>query len=102
MAAAGVCVKVRPMSIPAWSSEPPIPVMPFASAISCSGAVQLGSAGAVADLPDAEELGEPAPVGRGQRRGDVEEGVREGADDAARVHVGDALLEVSACSWSHS
>ena len=50
-------------------------------------AVELGRAGAVADLPDVEQLGEPAPVARGQRRRDGEEGVRERARDLPLAEV---------------
>ena len=57
-------------------------------------AVELGRAGAVADLPDVEQLGEPAPVARGQRRRDREERVRERAGDLLLAQVLRDLLDV--------
>ena len=57
--------------------------------------VQLARAGAVADLPDREQLGEPAPVARGQRRLDGVERVRERARDLVLVQVGGDGLDVA-------
>ena len=57
-----------------------------------AGALSSRRAGAVARLPDREELREPAAVARQQRRLDRVEGVRERACDAALGElVGDGL-----------
>ncbi len=70
------------------------------------GAVELGRAGAVADLPDAEQLGQAPAVPGGEWRGaDGVVGVGERAGDLALVHVGGAQLDVAArlpCSHSWS
>ena len=49
--------------------------------------VELGVARAVAHLPDAEQLGEPAAVARGERRRDGEERVRQRARDLVLVQI---------------
>ena len=59
------------------------------------GHVQLGGPRAVADLPDREELRQSPPVAPGQRRGDVEEGMRQGAGDPLLVKVCGAGLDVA-------
>ena len=59
------------------------------------GQVELGVARAVAHLPGAEQLGEPAPVARRERRGDGVERVRERAGDLALVQVGGDDLDVA-------
>ena len=43
VAAAGVSVKVRPTSTPAWSSEPPTPVPPWVSMYTAAGALSSGA-----------------------------------------------------------
>ena len=57
--------------------------------------VQLARAGAVAGLPDREQLGEPPPVRRSERRRDGVEGMRERAGDLVGVQVLGAGLEVA-------
>ena len=57
--------------------------------------VELAGTGAVADLPDREQLGEPAPVARGQRRLDGVERVSERARDLVLVQVGGHRLDVA-------
>ena len=59
------------------------------------GHVQLGGARPVADLPDREELGESPPMAPGERRRDVEEGVRQGAGDPVLVQVCGTGLDVA-------
>ena len=59
------------------------------------GRVELGRAGAVADLPDAEQLGEAPPVPRGQRRLHRVERVRERAGDLLLAQVLGDLLDVA-------
>jgi hypothetical protein len=59
------------------------------------GHVQLGGSRTVADLPDREELRQSPPVAPGQRRGDVEERVRQRADDLPLVKVGGAGLDIA-------
>ena len=59
------------------------------------GHVQLGGPRPVADLPDREQLRQAAPVAPGQRRRDVEEGVREGAGDPVLVQVCGAGLDIA-------
>ena len=59
------------------------------------GHVQLGGPRAVADLPDREELRQSPPVAPGQRRGDVEEGMRQRAGDPLVVKVGGTGLDVA-------
>ena len=56
--------------------------------------VQLASPGPVADLPDSEELRQPAPVARLQGLRDFEEGMRERARDPVLVEVRSARLDV--------
>ncbi len=57
--------------------------------------VELPRAGAVADLPDREQLGEAAPVTGGERRGDGVEGVSERARDVVLLQVGGDRLDVA-------
>ncbi len=57
--------------------------------------VELTGARAVADLPDLEQLGEPAAVARLQRRGDREERVRERRDDLVLGEVDGDVLDVA-------
>ena len=64
--------------------------------------VQLRGPRTVADLPDREQLRQSPPVAPGQRRGDVEEGVRERAGDAVLVQVCGAGLDVAGMACSHS
>jgi hypothetical protein len=59
------------------------------------GSVELGRARAVAHLPRAEEVGESAPVPRGQRRRDGVERMRERAGDLVLVQVGGDGLDVA-------
>ena len=59
------------------------------------GHVQLRGARPVADLPDREELGQPAPVAPCERRRDVEEGVRQRAGDLVLVQVRGTGLDVA-------
>ena len=60
------------------------------------GAVELGRAGAVANLPDAEQLGQPPAMAGRQRRCDGVVGVRQGAGDLTLVEVCRAQLDVAA------
>ncbi len=60
------------------------------------GAVELRGAGAVADLPDGEQLGQPSAVARREGCGDRVVGVGQRAGDVALVHVGGAQLHVAA------
>jgi hypothetical protein len=60
-----------------------------------SGHVQLGGARAVADLPDRKQLRQRAPMAPRQRRGDVEEGVRQSANDSLLVKVCGAGLDIA-------
>ena len=73
-----------------------------ASRCRSSREVELGRAGAVADLPDAEQLGEAAPVAGGQRRGDLVEGVRERAGDPVSAGTRATASTSRACACSHS
>ena len=57
--------------------------------------VELAGARAVADLPDREQLREPAPVAGGQRRLDGVERVGERARDLVLVQVGGDRLDVA-------
>ena len=57
--------------------------------------VELPRARAVADLPDREQLGEPATVAGGQRRLDRVERVRQRARDLVLVQVGGDGLDVA-------
>ena len=57
--------------------------------------VQLPGPGAVADLPDREQLGEPAPVSVLERLLDRIEGMGERAGDLALVQIGGAGLDVA-------
>jgi hypothetical protein len=57
------------------------------------GRVELGRAGAVADLPDAEQLGEAPPVPSGERRLHRVERVRERAGDVLLAQVLGDLLD---------
>ena len=57
--------------------------------------VQFARARAVARLPDREELSQPAAMAALQRRCDGVEGVRQRADDAARVEVLGTRLDVA-------
>ena len=59
------------------------------------GLVELRRAGAVADLPGAEQLGQPRRWRGGQRRGDLVEGVRERARDPVGVQVLRHRLDVA-------
>ncbi len=59
------------------------------------GRIELRGAGAVAHLPDLEELGQPAPVADGQRRPHGVERVRERARDLVLVEVRSAPLDVA-------
>ena len=49
---------------------------------------------AVAGLPDREQLGQPPPVARGERRGDGVERVRERGGDVVLAQVGGAGLDI--------
>ena len=60
--------------------------------LSC-GSVELVGPGAVADLPGPEQLREPAPVARLERRGDGVEGVSERACDLVGAQVLGAFLD---------
>ena len=81
--AAGASVHVRPMSTPAWSSVPRDAGAAVGVDVDRGRQVELRRAGAVADLPDREQLGEPPPVAGGQRRRDGVERVRQRARDLA-------------------
>jgi hypothetical protein len=59
------------------------------------GVVELTGARAVAHLPDLEQLREPAPVARLQRRLDGVEGMRQRARDLALVQVRGDHLDVA-------
>ena len=59
------------------------------------GHVQLGGPRAVADLPDREQFRQSPPVAPGQRRGDVEEGMRQGGSDPLLVKVRGAGLDIA-------
>src|SRR4051794_16380178 len=59
------------------------------------GHVQLCGPRAVARLPDREELRQPSPVAPSERRGDVEEGMRQGADNPLLVKVCGAGFDVA-------
>src|SRR4029077_2719837 len=59
------------------------------------GHVQLRGARPVADLPDREQLRQPAPVAPCEWRRNVEEGVREGAGDPVLVQVCGTGLDVA-------
>ena len=62
----------------------------------CGGrTVQLGCAGAVADLPHAEQLRQAPAVARGQRSADHVVGMGQSAGDVALVHVSSAQLHVA-------
>src|SRR6202020_1878579 len=66
VAAKSVSVNVRPISIPAWSSDPPMAVPPWVSMYTNAGRVELLGARAVTRLPDREQLRETAAVARHQ------------------------------------
>ena len=68
VAAAGVSVKVRPMSTPAWSSEPPTPVPPWVSMYTAAGALSSGAREPLRDLPGREQAA-PAAAGGGRSAG---------------------------------
>ena len=96
VAAYGVSDHVRPMSIPAWSSVPPMPGAAMRLDVDRRRRVELRVARAVADLPDPEQLGEPAAVARGQGRRDRVERMGERAGDLVLVQVGGDELHVVA------
>src|SRR4029077_8155826 len=64
--------------------------------VRCGGQGELARAGAVADLPNVEQLGEAAAVPGAERRCDVVVGVRERARDLSLAQVARAELDVTA------
>ncbi len=94
--AAGASVYVRPMSTPAWSSLPPMPIAVARGHVRGGRPVELTRSRAVADLPHAEQLRQATAVAGAQRRGHRVVGVRQRARDLALVHVRRAQLDVAA------